>query len=104
MPKPARLSSTYKRAYTAILVGALLIGCVLIPPTVSRADEGGVSMWVPGLFGSLAATPLVPGFSYANIFYHTSVSGGGDVAFARQVNRGNIAANFTGNLNINLKS
>jgi hypothetical protein len=69
---------------------------------VARADEGGVSFWVPGFFGSLAATPQVPGFSMANIMYHTDVSAGGDVAFARQVNRGHITANFTGNVNANL--
>lgn len=68
----------------------------------ARADEGGVSFWVPGFFGSLAATPLQPGFSFTMIYYHTSVSAGGDVAFARQVNRGNITANFTGSLNANL--
>jgi hypothetical protein len=67
----------------------------------ARADEGGVSFWVPGFFGSLAATPQQPGFSFASIYYHTSVSAGGDVAFARQVNRGNITANFSGNVNAN---
>ena len=32
------------------------------------------------------------------------VTAGGDVAFARQVNRGNINANFTSNLNANLNA
>jgi hypothetical protein len=68
----------------------------------ARADEGGVSFWVPGFFGSLAATPQQPGFSLALIYYHTSVSAGGDVAFARQVNRGHITANFNGNVNANI--
>jgi hypothetical protein len=27
----------------------------------SRADEGGLGFWFPGLFGSLAAVPQVPG-------------------------------------------
>jgi hypothetical protein len=35
------------------------------------ADEGGVSFWVPGFFGSLAATPQVPGFSFANVLYYS---------------------------------
>jgi len=30
---------------------------VIVTQTSSRADEGGVSFWVPGLFGSLAAVP-----------------------------------------------
>jgi hypothetical protein len=65
----------------------------------ARADEGGVSFWMPGFFGSLAAAPLQPGWSVATIYYHTSVDAGGEVAFARQVTRGNITANFTGKLN-----
>jgi hypothetical protein len=86
------------------LVAAFAFGAVIAAPASAKADEGGVSFWVPGFFGSLAASPLTPGFSYANIYYHTSVSAGGDVAFARQVTAGNITANFTGNLNANLKA
>jgi len=70
--------------------------------TKALADEGGVSFWVPGFFGSMAAAPQQPGFTLATIYYHTSVSAGGAVAFARQVQRGNITANFRGNLNANL--
>jgi len=84
------------------LAAALLCVAVCSSSNFARADEGGVSFWVPGFFGSLAATPLTPGFSLANIYYHTSVSAGGNVAFARQVSRGNITANFTGVLNANL--
>jgi hypothetical protein len=68
------------------------------------ADEGGVSFWIPGFFGSLAATPQQPGFSFATIYYHTSVSAGADVAFARQVSRGRLTANFNANLNLNLNA
>lgn len=75
-----------------------------IMPKPAVADEGGVSFWVPGFFGSLAATPQQPGWSFATIFYHTSVSAGADVAFARQVHRGNLNVNFTGNLNISLRA
>ena len=73
-------------------------------PTPALADEGGVSFWVPGFFGSLAATPQTPGFSFGTILYHTSVKAGADVAFARQVSRGNITVPFTGNVDINLKA
>ena len=71
-------------------------------PQAAKADEGGVSFWIPGLFGSLAAAPQVPGFSWTNIYYHTSVKAGADVAFARQVSRGRITTNFTANLSANL--
>ncbi len=64
------------------------------------ADEGGVSFWIPGFFGSLAATPQQPGFSLATIYYHTSVTAGADVAIARQIE----AANIPVDLNLNLKA
>ena len=70
------------------LAAALLCVAVCSSSNFARADDGGVSFWVPGFFGSLAATPQQPGFSLALIYYHSSVSAGGDVAFARQVNRG----------------
>jgi hypothetical protein len=75
-----------------------VIGGLLLAAPCAEADEGGVSFWVPGFFGSLAAAPLQPGWSIATIYYHTSVDAGGDVAFARQVRRGNLAVNFTGRL------
>ncbi|HEY6383746.1 MAG TPA: phenol degradation protein meta, partial [Pseudolabrys sp.] len=81
---------------------AFLAALAISAPQNASADEGGVSFWVPGFFGSLAATPQQPGWTNAFIFYHTSVSAGGDVAFARQVNRGNLNVNFSGNLNANI--
>jgi hypothetical protein len=80
----------------------LVLGVSIIAVKPAVADEGGVSFWVPGFFGSLAATPQQPGFSFATIYYHTSVSAGGNVAFARQVSRGNITANLSGNISANL--
>jgi hypothetical protein len=59
------------------------------------ADESGVSFWVPGFFGSLAAAPQQPGWSLATIYYHTSVSAGGDVAVAREFQIGQLPANAT---------
>jgi hypothetical protein len=69
-----------------------------------RADEGGVSFWIPGFYGSLAAAPQVPGWSLTTIYYHTSVSGNGDVAFAREVPVGRLNVPFTGQVNANLKA
>lgn len=73
-------------------------------PTIASADEGGVSFWLPGTFGSLAATPQQPGWSAAAIYYHTSVSAGGDVARAREIEIGRIPANLTATLNANLNA
>jgi hypothetical protein len=69
-----------------------------------RADEGGVSFWVPGFFGSLAATPQQPGFSLATIYYPTSVSADGAVGFARQVSRGGFTANLSASVSATLKA
>ncbi len=86
------------------IVAAAAVTCLAVGITPACADEGGVSMWVPGFFGSLAAAPATPGWSFATVYYHTSLKAGADVAFARQVSRGNLAVPFTGNLDINLKA
>jgi len=46
----------------------------------SLADEGGASMYLSGAYGSLAAVPGQPGWSYALVYYH-STGAVGDVAF-----------------------
>lgn len=68
-------------------------------PGVGLADENGISFWLPGLYGSFAATPGQPGWSYVTLYYHTSVDAGADQKFPRggQVDvglqgRGNIVA------------
>jgi hypothetical protein len=52
------------------------------------ADETGVSFWLPGIYGSLAALPQHPGWSFSATYYHTSVSAGLDVARAREISIG----------------
>jgi hypothetical protein len=52
-----------------------------LAPSSARADAGGVSFWLPGLFGSLAAAPSQPGWTYSAVYYHTSVEGGRGVNF-----------------------
>src|SRR6201992_2328495 len=83
------------------LIGALFALLLFGHSQVARADEGGVSFWVPGFFGSLAATPQQPGWSVANIYYHTSVEAGGNVALAREFQIGQIPANLTATARLN---
>ncbi|MEW6436846.1 MAG: transporter [Pseudomonadota bacterium] len=83
----------------ALIVAVLALG---VSSNFARADETGVSLWLPGFFGSLAAAPQTPGFAYANVFYVPSVGAGGSVVFARQVTRGDLTVNFNGNLNARL--
>jgi len=52
-------------------------------PTTAHADEGGLSFWLPGIFGSYAATPAEPGWSWATVYYHSSVEGGANQSFPR---------------------
>jgi hypothetical protein len=68
------------------------------------ADEGGVSFWVPGFFGSLAAAPQQPGWSLADIYYHTTVSAGGDVSRAREFQIGRIPVNLSATLSASLNA
>ena len=86
----------------ALATAALLGTCVLT--TVALADEGGVSFWLPGLFGSLAAAPAQPGWSLTTIYYHTSVSAGGDVSLAREFETRRVPVNVTASLNANLNA
>ena len=71
-------------------------------PTIAAADEGGVSFWLPGLFGSLAAAPQQPGWSLTSVYYHTSVSAGADVARAREFEIGRLPVTATANLSASL--
>jgi hypothetical protein len=93
---------------TSALRRRLGVAAIVLAPALmffsdrATADEGGVSFWVPGFFGSLAATPQQPGWSLATIYYHTSVSAGADVARAREFTLGRVPANVTLNANLNL--
>lgn len=83
---------------------AIAFAAIASVPTIARADESGISFWIPGTFGSLAATPQQPGWSAASIYYHTSVSAGGEVARAREIQIGRIPANLTATLNANVNA
>jgi hypothetical protein len=45
------------------------------------ADEGGVSFWAPGQFGSLAAVPGEPGFALPAVYLHASADAGASKNF-----------------------
>jgi hypothetical protein len=86
-------------------VAALVLApAIMVFSQRALADEGGVSFWVPGFFGSLAATPQQPGWSLATVDYHTSVSAGGNVALAREFEIGKVPANLTARLNASVSA
>jgi hypothetical protein len=80
---------------------ALLVAAV---STTNRAlaDEDGVSFWIPGFFGSLAAAPQQPGWALTSILYNTNVSASGNAAVAREITIGrfNPTINISANANL----
>jgi hypothetical protein len=97
---PKRNSNRW-RTCRGIGVALLMFGSM---SGAAYADEGGVSFWLPGQFGSLAAAPAVPGWSGAVIYYHTTVGASGAVAAARQIQIGRIPATAAVSLNANLNA
>jgi hypothetical protein len=51
--------------------------------TVAVADEGGVSFWLPGQYGSYAAAPAKPGWSFESTFYYAAASATASASFSR---------------------
>ena len=98
----SRLGSSLSGRYWYVGAVAALFA---LPAQSALADEGGISFWIPGFFGSLAAVPQqAPGWSATSIFYHTSVSAGGNVARAREVTIGGIPANLNATVNANVNA
>jgi len=83
-------------------MGCLAAAALVLCPEISRADESGISFWLPGLEGSLAATPTTPGWSLGTIYYHTSVNASGAAAAAREFQVGRFSPTVNINLNLNL--
>lgn len=100
------LGPGFSRRFLYLCAGGVA-ALLAFPVQIARADEGGVSFWIPGFFGSLAAVPAqATGWSVTSVYYHTSVSAGGDVTRAREFEIGrvpvNLTASFTGNINANV--
>src|ERR1700742_1252267 len=83
------------RRRVGVAAASVLASGIVLSSQCALADESGISFWVPGFFGSLAATPQQPGWALANIYYHTSVSASGSVALAREFQIGEVPTNVT---------
>jgi hypothetical protein len=86
------------------VLSLVLLGACLGAPQSAQADEDGVSYWLPGTFGNLAAAPQPPGFQFGVVNYNTWVSASGDVARAREIRIGDLDRSATVDLNVKLKS
>jgi hypothetical protein len=91
-----------KRDVVGLLRVSLLILATVSAINAAKADEGGVSFWVPGFFGSLASAPQVPGWSVATVYYHTTVSGSGNLGLSREFEIKNLPVNLKANANLGL--
>jgi hypothetical protein len=80
------------------------IAAFALRPGISCADESGISFWLPGLYGSLAAVPTTPGWSIATVGYHTSLNASGAAAAAREFQVGRFSPNVNINLNVALSA
>lgn len=87
-------------------LGAGAIGALLIVfPETARADESGVSFWLPGQVSSLPAIPQgAPGWSMGTVYYHTSVAADGSVAAAREIQIGRFAPTVDVSFNASLNA
>jgi hypothetical protein len=61
------------RIISFIFAPMIAFACATASPD-TQADEGGASFWLPGQFGSLAATLTKPGWSLSFTYHHASTS------------------------------
>jgi hypothetical protein len=81
---------------------AVMAAAFVLCPAISRADESGISFWLPGQYASLAAAPQVPGWALGVVYLHSNVAASGAVAASREITAGGIPANVNVNLNLSL--
>lgn len=93
-----------RRLVSSLACALVAITAVTAAPAVSLADEDGVSFWIPGLYGSLAAAPQVPGWAVGIVNLYNPVSASGNVAAAREITLNRFSTTVNVNLNVNLKA
>jgi hypothetical protein len=100
----SRVRTSKKTLRASAAIALICAGFLSATASVSLADESGTSFWLPGIFGSLAAAPGQPGWAFAAVYYHTSVSAGADVARSRELQIGRFTPALNVTLNANLKA
>jgi len=71
------LGSVLDRSPLRMVALGLWTIVVAVAVPAASADEGGASFWLPGQYGSLAATQADPGWSLPLIYFHVSSDAGG---------------------------
>ena len=80
---PLRWCTAGRRTGFGRLAVSISLAALAITSQTARADEGGVSFWLPGQYGSFAAVAPTPGFSLSAVSYYYSGNAGGDVPLVR---------------------
>ena len=93
-----------RRAHAPKLVRCLIAAVGLAVASPAIADEGGVSFWLPGIFGSLIAAPQTPGWSLTSIYFHDSVGAGAGVSRAREITIGQFPVGLTASVDAKLRA
>lgn len=55
-------------------IGLLSVVGLVLGHQAAVADESGVSIWLPGTYGSFAAVPVQPGFQWSTTYYHATAT------------------------------
>lgn len=87
-----------------VLAVTVAVAISAATPNVSLADEDGVSFWIPGLYGSLAAAPEVPGWAVGIVNLYNPVGASGNAAAAREVTINRFSTTVNVNVNLNLRA
>jgi len=86
------------------MLGCLIVAAGLSSSSGALADEGGISFWLPGIFGSLIAVPPTPGWSMTSFYYHTSVGAGAGVARAKEITIGQFPIGLTASVEAKVRA
>src|ERR1700742_3229305 len=81
----------------------VLLSTSAIGVAPALADEGGVSFWRSGSYGSFAAVQSEPGWALSVTDYFAATSAGSSVAQSREIRIGGIPAGLSATLNANYR-
>jgi hypothetical protein len=98
------ISGSGSRLWRGYLWAGVCAALSALPLQFAYADESGVSFWLPGQVDSLPAVPGAPGWSMAEVYYHTTVSAFGAVAAAREIQIGRFSPTVNVSFNASLNA
>ena len=93
-----RKTSRRQSRLRCVALASMSISVVAAP---CLADDGGVSFWLPGSYGSLAAVSAVPGWSLSVTDYYAAASAGASVARSREIETSRFPVGLSATVNAN---